>query len=69
MVNTELLEKAITKSGKKKAYLANCLGVSPQTFRNKTVGKYDFGSLEIITLCKELSINCLDEKEKIFFSK
>lgn len=69
MVNTQLLESAIVKSGKKRSYLAEKCKCSVQALRLKIKGEYDFSSTQIDTLCKELGVTSLVEKEKIFFKK
>lgn len=68
MVNTALLEDRITKSGKKKNYLAAKCNLSRQGFKNKCTGKSDFYAQEINILCQELDIKTADEKEEIFFA-
>ena len=68
MVNTQLLEEYIDKSGKKKGYLAKQIGVSTTTFRSKSKGDYPFDSDEIEVLCEELSIRTLKDKERVFFA-
>ena len=67
MVDTQLLEKLITDSGLKKSYLADKLGISIQSLRLRIQNKYDFRSNEVTTLCQELNITKLTDKEKIFF--
>lgn len=69
MTNTELLENKIQKSGKKKTYLAEKLGLSLQGFRNccKNVAEFKTGHIQV--LCEELDISTLEEKEAIFFAK
>jgi hypothetical protein len=69
MVDTELLEKAILDSGKKKGYLAERIGRTVQTFKGKTSGAYDFTTTEVEILCKELGITSLEQKERIFFAR
>lgn len=69
MVDTELLEKAIYQSGKRKGYLAKKCGLSLNSFRSRCINKYDFKSSEIDVLCEELDIRSLEHKEKIFFKK
>lgn len=68
MVDTELLEKAILDSGKRKGYLAEKIGRTSQTLRSKVTGAYDFTTSEVDILCKELNITTLDQKERIFFA-
>lgn len=57
MVNTEKLEFAIGKSGIKKQFLADKLGISTATFVNKLSGKTRFYAEEAILLLKLLQIN------------
>ena len=68
MVNTQLLEKRIAASGKKKKYLADKANISVLTLRNKMQNLYPFNSDEIEALCSELAITKLTEKEAIFFA-
>ena len=68
MTNTELLTKKIEESGLKKGYLAQKCGLSRAGFRNCVINKAEFTSTQINTLCKELGITNLREKEAIFFA-
>ena len=69
MTNKKLLEDKITKSGKKKGYLAEKCGLSRQGFKNCVNGDAFFNALHIKTLCSELNITSLEEKELIFFAQ
>lgn len=69
MTNTELLEKKISESGKKKIFLAKKVGLSLAGFRNCVTNKSEFKASQIDTLCEELNITSLVEKEAIFFAK
>ena len=69
LVDTQYLEEVISKSGKKKSYLASKIGCSIQSLRLKMNNKYDFTTTEVDGLCTELGITKLTEKEKIFFKK
>lgn len=69
MVDTQLLEKEIKRSGLKKTYLAEKCECSVQALRLKILGKYEFTNTQTDTLCKELGITSLTKKEKIFFKK
>lgn len=69
MVDTQLLEKAISASGKTKTHLANSIGCTIQSFRLRCINKYEFRSSEVTTLCNELGITRLTDKERIFFAK
>lgn len=67
VVNTELLNQKIEKSGKTRKYLAFKCGIAPQTLWSKINNIYDFTSSEVLTLCDELNITSLKEREQIFF--
>ena len=69
MVDTQVLEEIIEKSGKKKSYLADKLGITVQSLRLKITNQTDFKTGEASILCQELGITRLTEKEKIFFKK
>lgn len=65
MVNTELLEEAITNSGKRINFLAKKLGITTVGFANKRSGKTDFRLNEVRILVKELNLTRA-QAEKIF---
>lgn len=69
MVNTELLDDKIDKSGKKIGYLAEKCGLSLGGFYNCRTNKAEFKAGQIKTLCAELKITSLKEKETIFFAE
>ena len=69
MTNLKLLEEKIEKSGKKKSYLAKKCGLSRAGFRNCLINKAEFKTSQVDTLCVELGITSLREKEAIFFVK
>ena len=68
MTNTELLEKKIKDSGKKKVFLAEKCGLSYAGFRNCVINKSEFKASHIAILCEELNITSLKEKQAIFFA-
>lgn len=68
MTNIELLDEKIKKSGKKKGYLAEKLGISRAGFRNLCLGKTQFRTEQVKILCDELNIVNPKEKEAIFFA-
>lgn len=68
MTNTELLEKKIKESGKKKVYLAKKIGLTYAGFRNCCLNKADFKASQIKILCEELNITSLKEQQEIFFA-
>lgn len=69
MVDTQLLEDEIEKSGKTKRHLADKCGCTVQALRLKINGTYDFTTTQVEVLCSELNITTLTKKEKIFFKK
>lgn len=68
MTNTELLEDKIKKSGKKKGYLAEKVGLSLAGFKNCCTNKSEFRTSQVQILCDELNIESLEEKQQIFFA-
>lgn len=68
MTNTELLEEKIKKSGKKISYLAEKCGLSYAGFRNCVTNKAEFRVSHVETLCRELEITSLKERQAIFFA-
>lgn len=68
MTNTELLEDKIKESGKKISYLAKKCGLSYAGFRNCVTNKAEFRASHIETLCVELKITSLKERQAIFFA-
>ena len=68
MTNTKLLEDKIRKSGKKKSYLAERLGLSGAGFRNCMINKTEFRASHVRILCEELHINSMEELKQIFFA-
>jgi hypothetical protein len=69
LTNTELLENKIRESGLKKGYLAEKCNLSRAGLRNCITNKATFNATQIQTLCEELEITSLQEKEVIFFAK
>lgn len=67
MTNTELLEYWIKKSGKKKKFLAEKVGLSMAGFRNCCINKAEFKAGQIRILCYELGITNLEDKEAVFY--
>lgn len=68
MTKTSLLEEYIQKSGYKKGYLAEALGLSRYGFILKCSNKAEFRASEIETLCNLLNIDTAD-RMAIFFAK
>lgn len=68
MTNTELLERKIQASGKKKGFLAGKVGLSLTGFYNCCNNKAEFKASQIDILCEELNITDLEERQAIFFA-
>lgn len=68
MTNQKLLEDRIQKSGKKKMFLAEKVGLSSAGFRNCCTNKAEFTARQIQILCDELGITSLKDKQAIFFA-
>lgn len=68
MTNTSLLEKYIEKSGYKKSFIAERLGLTAYGFALKVNNKSEFKASEMTILCELLKINAKD-KDAIFFAK
>ena len=69
MVNTELLNEEIKKSGKKKNHLAMKCGLTRAGLRLKILNRHPFTADEVQALCDELNIESLERKEAIFFAR
>jgi hypothetical protein len=69
MTNTALLEEWIKRSGKKKKYLAEKVGLSYAGFRNCCINKAEFTTGQVSVLCEELGITKLTDKEAIFYAR
>lgn len=65
-VDTELLKKAIVKSGLKLSYIVDTLGMSRQAFHKKQKGDTPFRQSEVYVICDLLKLNP-EESSKIFF--
>lgn len=69
MTNTKLLEDLINKSGFKRSFIADKLGLSTYGLQLKIQGNNEFKPSEIEKLCELLKITSLNLKENIFFAK
>lgn len=67
MLNTQLLDEKIDKSGFKVGYLVESLGLSRNGFDKKRKGKTPFRTAEIYVLCDLLKLS-ESEKMAIFFA-
>ena len=68
MTNTELLRAAIERSGYKKTYIAQRIGLTYQGYLNKERGESELRQSEIEGICDLLRLTA-EEKEAIFFAK
>ena len=68
MTNTVLLREAVARSGYKRAYIAQRIGLTYQGYLNKERGGSEFKQSEIEGLCEILGLTA-QEKEDIFFAK
>ena len=69
MVDTQHLENLIKLSGKKKAYLANKCKITRQSLSMKINNRSEFTVFQMNTLCDELGIVDLNEKDRTFCVK
>lgn len=69
MTDTERLNEIISKSGYKKKFIAEQLGITPFGLDKKITNVTEFKASEIDILCNLLQIKTLVEKERIFFAK
>jgi len=67
MIDTNLLELFIQKSGMRRNHIADHLGVTPFTFAKKLRNQAEFKASEIAKLCEILKINSSLLREAIFF--
>lgn len=67
MTNKKLLEQYIARSGLKKGYLVERLGMSRQGFRNCLNNRAEFRASHIQILCELLGLDS-ELKEAIFFA-
>ena len=68
MTNTAKLNDYIERSGLKKSYIANALGIRSSTLSRKINNAQGFMADEISVLCGLLGIDSLEDKEAIFFA-
>lgn len=68
MTNTPLLEEYIKKSGYKKSFLAEQIGITYYAFALKCNNKSEFKANEIDMLCKLLKIG-VKARMAIFFAQ
>jgi transcriptional regulator with XRE-family HTH domain len=68
MTNIKLLEEKIRQSGLKKAFIAEKIGVSPNTFSALLSNRAEFKARQIKDICILLDIKDNAEIRAIFFA-
>ena len=68
MTDTIMLEDCIIKSGLKKSFIADKLGITRSAFALKINNKSEFKAREIDILCRLLNIN-VENRMRIFFAQ
>ena len=68
MTNVRLLEERIQKSGLKKVYIAEKIGVTPNTLTALLNNKTEFKVSQIRAICQVLGITDDAEIKAIFFA-
>lgn len=68
MTNVELLEEKIQQSGLKKVFIAEKLGVTPNTLTSLLNNKAEFKASQIVDMCRVLNIKDVAEVKAIFFA-
>lgn len=66
MVNTGLLEEAISRSGLKKGYIAAQIGLTRAGLRNCITNRAEFKASQMLRLCDLLGLS--NEQAKAIFS-
>lgn len=68
MTDTNQLQKMIRSSGYKECFIAQQLGITPQTLRNKLKRRSEFRAGEIMRLSELLNLS-RTAKDAIFFAR
>ena len=69
LTDSKLLEEYIAKSGLKRAFIAERIGLSRSGLWKKINNLAAFNQYEIENLCSVLGICTVQEKENIFFAQ
>lgn len=69
MTNTRLLCERILKSGLKRGFIAESLGITRTALSYKINNHSEFRASEITALCKLLGIDDPEERDTIFFAE
>ena len=69
MTNGKLLEEKIQQSGLKKGFIAERIGVTPNTLTALINNNAEFKASQIVAMCQVLNIKDDDEIKAIFFAQ
>lgn len=69
MTNSTALELKIKKSGLKKYFIAEYVGIDPNTLTKKVNNETEFTATEIDKLCEILKVESLEERQALFFAR
>lgn len=69
MIDLAMLNEVIKKSGKTQKHLASVMGLTREGLRLKLIGRSDFKTEEVNSICRELGINNATMRNRIFFAK
>lgn len=69
MINSELLRDTIKRTGRKNKYIAESIGISENSLRNKINCKTEFTASEIVELTKILKLSRKDVSDIFLTSK
>lgn len=69
MTNGKLLEEKIQQSGLKKGFIAEKIGVTPNTLTALINNNAEFKASQIVAMCQVLNIKDDDEIKAIFFAQ
>lgn len=69
MTDTKKLLDAINKSGLRKGFIAEQLGITTYGLQKKVENRSQFKAEEIKILCDLLGITSLEDREQIFFAQ
>lgn len=68
MTDSAALENKIKKSGFKKYFIAEQIGIEPYTLTRKINNATEFTASEIDKLCEILKVETLEERQALFFA-
>ena len=69
MIDLAMLNEVIKGSGKTQKHIAEVMGLTREGLRLKLIGRSDFKTEEVNSICRELGINNASMRNRIFFAK